>query len=253
MKKLLMTVAAVFAVSSSWAVVGVIKSNGDVKKGDIKWNSRAKAYELKAGKISVTYALDKVDSLEIEKPKNFDSLVKAVESGTGSSAVKGLSNIISEYKMLQWDKPAVRYLAEAYLQMKQPQKAFDTARIILDEDITFAYKGEIAPVYWQALLETNRKSLLENCLKRAVAEGSRPLSAEALLMRGDIFLKDNGDGIENCRRALIDSYLKVALMYNDADCVVPRRKAMLKCAAMFEKMGLSDQAQNMRNNAAALN
>jgi hypothetical protein len=137
--------------------------------------------------------------------------------------------------------------------MKQPQKAFDTARIILDEDITFAYKGEIAPVYWQALLETNRKSLLENCLKRAVAEGSRPLSAEALLMRGDIFLKDNGDGIENCRRALIDSYLKVALMYNDADCVVPRRKAMLKCAAMFEKMGLSDQAQNMRNNAAALN
>lgn len=104
MKKILMTAVSVMAISSAWAVVGVIKSNGDVKKGDIKWNSRAKAYELKAGNISLTYNLDKIDSLEIEKPKNFDNLVKAVISGAGSSSVKGLSQIVADYKMLQWDK-----------------------------------------------------------------------------------------------------------------------------------------------------
>lgn len=252
MKKILMTAVSVMAISSAWAVVGVIKSNGDVKKGDIKWNSRAKAYELKAGNISLTYNLDKIDSLEIEKPKNFDNLVKAVISGAGSSSVKGLSQIVADYKMLQWDKPAARYLVEAYLQMNQPRKAFEAAQLVIAEDRTAAYKGDMAPAYWQALLALNDKLRLENCLKKAVEEGSRPLSAEALLMRGDILLKEKGDGVENCRKVLVDSYLLVALMYNDTACIEPRRKAMMKCADIFEKIGYNDQAQNMRNNAAQL-
>lgn len=252
MKKLLLTVAAAIAVSSTWAVVGVIKSNGDVKKGDIKWNSRAKAYELKAGKISLTYELDKIESLEIEKPKNFDNLVKAVEAGSGSSAVKELTQIVSDYKMLQWDKTAARYLVDAYLQMNQPQKAFEAARVVIAEDPTAAYKGDMAPSYWQALLATNQKSRLENCLNKAVGEGSRPLSAEALMMRGDILVKESGESAETLRKALVESYLKVALLYNDAACVNERRKAMLKCADAFAKIGMDDHAQNMRSKAAAL-
>lgn len=252
MKRLLLTAAAVLAVSSVWAVTGIIKSNGDVKKGDIKWNSRAKAYELKAGKISMTYELAKVDSLDIEKPKNFDNLVKAVESGAGASAVRGLEAIVSEYKMLVWDKTAAKYLVEAYLQMNQPQKAFDAARVVMAEDKTAAYKGDMAPAYWQALLATNRKPQLENCLRLAVSEGSRPMSAEALMMRGDITVKEGTESPQAYRRALVDSYLKVALMYNDTECIEQRRKAMLKCATAFEKIGMSDQAHNMRSNAQAL-
>lgn len=252
MKKLLLTVAAVLAASSGFAVVGVIKSNGDVKKGDIKWNSRAKAYELKSGKINVTYELDKVESIEIEKPKNLDNLIKAVEAGSGGSSVKGLTQIVNDYKMLQWDKLAARYLVEAYLQMNQPQKAYDVAQTLIAEDKSVAYKGDMAPAYWQVLLATNRKSQLENCLKHAVAEGSRPMSAEALMMRGDMLLKEKGDGAENCRNVLIESYLKVALMYNDTQCIAQRRKAMLKCAEIFDKIGYSDQAQNMRTSASAL-
>lgn len=252
MKKLLLTVAATIAVSSAWAVVGVIKSNGDAKKGDIRWNSRANAYELKAGKISMTYQLENVDGIEIEKPKNFDNLVKAVESGAGASSVKGLSQIVSEYKMLQWDKPAARYLVEAYLQMNQPRKAYEAARVVVDEDRSAAYKGDLAPAYWQALLAINDKLKLENCLNKAVSEGSRPLSAEALMMRGDILVKESGESNEVLRKALIDSYLKVALMYRDAECIEQRRKAMLKSADVFDKLGMADQAQNLRSNAAAL-
>ena len=55
MKKLLLSVATVIAVSSAWAVPGIIRSkNGDVKKGDIKWLNSSQSYELKSGNITVT-------------------------------------------------------------------------------------------------------------------------------------------------------------------------------------------------------
>jgi hypothetical protein len=253
MKKLLLTVVTVLTVSSMWAVPGTIKSKkGTVRKGEIRWVVTSKSYEVKFGKAAEMIAEDDVESLEIEKPKNFDALVQSVQGGSGGSAVDGLAKITKDYKRLQWDKVAARYLVEAYLQMKNPQKAYDAARVVIEGDQSAAYKGDLAPAYWQTLLALGQRERLENCLRKAVQEASRPLSAEALIMRGDIILKDGAEKPEAHKKALIDAYLKVALMYNDADCLEPRIKAMERSAASLGAIGMSDQAQNMKANAAAL-
>lgn len=254
MKKIAVVGLVSLVAASSWAVVGTIKpKNGEAQKGEVKWSSVSKSYSIETKKgVNVQYALDKVESIDIVKPANLDKLVELVSKGQGASAEKGLSDIVSTYKMLQWDRPAASALIDVYLQTKRPQKAYDLAQSIIKEDNSSAYDGAMAPSYWQALLELNKTQQLENCLRTAVAKGGRASSAEALIMRGDIIMHDGAASQEACRKALKDSYLRVALMYNDAESVLPRRKALLKCADAFDKLGRSDIGQRMRTDAEML-
>ena len=257
MKKIAVMGVVALVAASSWAVPGTIKpKTGEAQKGDLKWNSRSRTYsiEIKRGQgtASAEHKFDDVESLDIPKPASFDKLVEMVEKGQGASAEKGLSAIVKNYKMLVWDRPAASALMTVYVQTKRAQKAYELGQSLIAEDKTAAYKGAMAPSYWQALLDLNKKLPLENCLRLAISEGDRVSSAEATIMRGDIIMRDGADSREACRKALKDSYLRVSLMYNDAASVVPRRKAMLKCAEAFEKLGDAEKAQRMRSDAAKL-
>ncbi len=256
MKKLLLTVVVAILASSSWAVVGTIKAKGDTKRGEIKWNASSKSYSLmlKKGKTAyeAQFSIADVESIEIDKPANFDKLVDLIAKGNGSAAEKDLLAILKTYKMLQWDKIAARYLVELYIQMNQYNKAYELVQGILKTDREAAYKGELAPAYWQILLALNKDSQLENCLSKAAMTGDRVSSAEALLMRGDVIIKKGQDSAEANKKALVDAYLRVALMYNDAPCVAVRAKSMQKCAVAFEKVGMPDYANKMRSSANAL-
>ena len=257
MKKIAVMGIVALVAASSCAVPGTIKpKNGEAQKGDIKWNSRSKTYsiEIKRGQgtASAEHKFDDVESMDILKPANFDKLVEMVEKGQGASAEKGLADIVKNYKMLVWDRPAASALITVYVQTKRAQKAYELGQSLIAEDKTAAYKGAMAPSYWQALLDLNKKLPLENCLKLAVTQGDRVSSAEATLMRGDIIMHDGAASPEACRKALKDSYLRVALMYNDTPCIAQRCKAMRKCAEVFEKLGDAEKAQRMRADAAKL-
>ena len=237
-------------------MVGTIRSNGDSKRGDIKWNAASKSYSLslKKGKTvyEAQYPIADVESIEIDKPANLDKLIELVNKGNGASAENDLLAIVKNYKMLQWDKLAARYLVEVYVQSKAYNKAYEFASAIIKTEREAAYKGELAPAYWQILLALNKDSQLENCLSKASMAGDRVSSAEALIMRGDIIVKKGLDSMDANRKALVDGYLKVALMYNDAPCAVVRAKAMNKSAAAFEKIGMLDYANKMRASAKTL-
>ena len=154
--------------------------------------------------------------------------------------------------MLSWDKPAGRYLVEAYLAANNPQKAFDTAQGIIKGDSDAAWTGDLAPAYWQTLLKLGQNQRLENCLRKATSSGDRPTSAEALLMRGDMILAAGGDLPDTYRKALVDAYLRVALMYPDENCKAVRADAMQKAAGCFDKIGMASRAEQMRSQAKAL-
>jgi len=256
MKKLALAALAAFAVSSAWAVQGTIKTDKDTRSGDIKWQPRSKSYQLTYKKgstnVSAEYPLTDVERLDIDKPANFDKLVELVRSGQGAGAIGGLDGIVKTYKMLVWDKPAGRYLVEAYLAAGQAQKAYDTATGIISDDKSAAYTGELAPAYWQALLKLGKTTQLENCLSKAATTGDRVSSAEALLMRGDIIIANEGDNAEAHRKALTDSYLRVALMYHDPSCKETRREAMMRCASSLDKLGMAARAEDMRTQAKSL-
>ncbi len=240
MKKLvLMALAAVAATSSAWAVNGAIKTATGVKKGDITWSGASKTYTVKQGKASVAVPLADVEDIRVEKPAGFDQAVK-------SRNVAMLKKIIKDYRMLEWDKPAGSALVDAYLNgtTKNPQAAYDAAQDIIRDDKTAAYKGDLAPAYWQALFRLGKTQQLENCLKKAASDGDRTSSANALIMRGDMICA--ADTPASHRQALVDAYLRVALMYVDPECAQSRADAMLRAANSFSKLGMASREQDFK-------
>ncbi len=252
MNKLTLAIPAILAASTLWAIPGTIRTAQGAKTGDIEWQARSKAYSVTSKNTTVEFKLDDVTDLEIEKPKTFDRAVELVKSGKGASAIKDLEAIVRTYKMLVWDKPAARYLVEAHLAAGQAQAAEKAARLIINDNREAAYVGELAPSYWQVLLKLGKSTQLENCLRLAVESGDRATGAEALVMRGDMILAAGPEGPDTYRKALTDSYLRVALMYNDEPCKMARATAMQKAAQCFDKLGMAARAESLRTQARSL-
>jgi len=256
MKKLIVMGLAAIAAVEVFAIQGTVNTETESLTGDIKWQARAKQYVVSVKKGSTMVDMERkladVLSLDIPKPQGYDKAVQMVEAGQGSAAVAVLSKIVSEYKMLQWDKPAGRYLAMAHLAAGNAQKAYDACTPIISEDKSAAYSGELAPAYWQALLKLGKKDQLEGLLKKAATSGDRATSAAALSMRGDIIVAASNDNPDKLRQALADGYLRVVLMYQDAACNRERGEAMRKAALCFDKLGQSARAENLRAQAKAL-
>jgi hypothetical protein len=253
MNKLIVLSLALAVAANASAIPGLIRTATDTRKGDIKWQSRSKSYSLtyKKGKtdVSAEYPIDDVVELQIEKPAGFDKAVENVQRGNGAAAIGILSKIVTEYKMLQWDKPAGRYLVEAYIAANNAQKAYDIASGIIREDKDAGWKGELAPAYWQALLKLGKTSQLETLVKKAAISGDRAASAAALVMRGDMILASEGESPEAFRKALTDSYLRVMLMYVDEPCREARIQAMQRAANCFDRLGQAARAENIRSQA----
>lgn len=255
MKKLIPAIAIAMLAPSLWAVKGTISSESDKKSGDITYQPRAKTYivSYKKGQTAVTaeFPLASVTELDIPKPAAFDKLAAQVEAGEGVKAIEGLKAIVTEYRMLVWDKPAARYLTDAYLAARKAKDALDTAQKVVDEDKSAAYTGDLAPAYWRALLANGKNDRLETCLNKAATSGDRAASAEALVIRGDQVLA-TGDSPDLIKKALTDNYLRVALMYTDAVCKPARKAALQKAAGCLDKLGMASRAETLRGQAAEL-
>ena len=251
MKKLI-TGFAMMAAASAFAIQGSVSTESETVSGDIKWHGRDKKYVIEKGKITKEFNLANVTSLDIPKPAGYDKAVQAVEAGQGLSAIPILTKIVADYRMLQWDKPAGRYLALAYISTGKAQKAYEVCAPIVAEDKTAGWSGDLAAAYWQALLKLGKKDQLEGLLKKAASSGDRQASAAALVMRGDIIVQGSNDAGEELKRALRDGYMRVALMYQDAECKRERGEALLKAAACFDKLGQAARAENLRAQAKAI-
>ena len=249
MKKTLILSVAALAASELFAVQGTVSTSAESFSGDVKWHARDKKYVVEKGKITKEFKLADVIDVEFAKPAGFDKAVQMVEGGQGAAAIPVLSKIVSEYRMLKWDKPAGRYLAMAHLAAGNAQKAYEACQPIVAEDKAAAYTGDLAAAYWQALLKLGKNDQLEGLLKKAAASGDRPASAAALVMRGDIIVTASNDKPEELRRALTDGYLRVVLMYQDAPCARERAEACLKAAQCFDKLGQSGRAEQLRAQA----
>ena len=253
MNRLMILCLAAVAAAPLWAIQGTVRTATDSKRGDVKWQSHSKSYAVSFKKgntvVNAEYPLDDVEELEIDKPAGYDKAVENVRRGNGAAAIGVLTKIVQDYKMLKWDKPAGRYLVEAYLAANNAQKAYDAASDIIREDKTAAWKGDLAPAYWQALLKLGKTSQLEGLVKKAAVSGDRGASASALVMRGDMIIASEGASPETYRKALSDAYLRVMLMYADEPCRDARLDAMQRAADCFDKLGQAARAENVRSQA----
>lgn len=248
-KKTLILSLAALAVPELFAIQGTISTDAETFAGDIKWHAREKKYIVEKGKITKEFKLADVTGIDVAKPAGFDKAVQLVQDGQGASAIGTLTKIVSDYRMLKWDKPAGRYLAMAHLAAGNAQKAYDACQAIVSEDKSAAYSGDLAAAYWQSLLKLGKTEQLEGLLKKASASGDRQSSAAALVMRGDIIVAGSNDKPDELRRALRDGYLRVVLMYQDAPCAREHAEACLKAAQCFDKLGQSARAEQLRAQA----
>ena len=249
MRKTMLMTAAALAAAELFAIQGTVSTGAESVTGDVKWHARDKKYIIQKGKITKEFKLADVTALDIPKPAGYDKAVQSVENGQGASAVGTLTKIVADYRMLQWDKPAGRYLALAHLAAGNAQKAYDVCSPIVAEDKSAGWSGDLAAAYWQALLKLGKRDELEKLLKKAASSGDRQASAAALVMRGDIIVAASHDAPEELKKALRDGYMRVALMYQDQECVRERREALRKAAGCFDKMGQAARAENLRAQA----
>ena len=251
MKKLMVVVAAM-AAANAFAIQGSVSTETETFAGDVKWHARDKKYVIEKGKISKEFKLADVTGLNIPKPAAYDKAVSQIEAGQGAAAIPALTKIVADYRMLQWDKPAGRYLALAHLAAGNAQKAYDACKPIIAEDKAAAYSGDLAAAYWQALLKLGKTQQLEGLVKKAAISGDRAASANALVMRGDMILASEGTSPEGLRKALTDAYLRVVLMYADEPCRDARIDAMQRAADCFDKLGQAARAEQLRSQARKL-
>jgi len=246
--QIIIAICALAVQAAPGDVTGTLKTeNGDVQRGAIRWSPRDKAYVVMKGKIELQFKATDVAELDIEKPAAFDAAVAQVARGQGAAAVPVLRKIVKEYAHLQWDKAAGRYLAEAYVAADKPADALKVCNDIIDGEPSAAYRGELAPAYWSALLSLNRRSPLEKNLEKAAKSNDAFARGAALIMRGDIAMKDGNESADACKKALTDGYLRVVFLYRDpkvADRLQP--EALYKAAHCFDKLSQSGRADFMR-------
>ena len=245
---IIIALCAVAALAAPGAVTGSLTlENGDVQKGAIRWSAREKAYVMTKGKVEQQFKETDVAELDIEKPDAFDAAVAQVAKGQGAAAIPTLQKIVKEYAHLQWDKVAGRYLAEAYVAAEKPADALKVCNDIIDGEPSSAYRGDLAPAYWSALLSLNRRGPLEKNLEKAAKSDDRFAHGAALIMRGDIAMKDGNESADACKKALSDGYLRVVFLYKDPEFAEKLQpEALYKAAHCFDKLSQSGRADFMR-------
>ena len=237
-------VLALVAGGASAQIQGtVVNTDGKAIAGAIRWKNTQKAYAVTTDKVEIEVPLANVKEVLVARPKELDAAVNMVQQSNAAGAIPLLEKISAEYIMLQWDGVATRLLGEAYLKAGDAEKAQRVCEKIIAADPEKAYLGEMAPVYWQALLKLDRKSKVEDLVGKAIKSGGREASAAALNMRGDLTLA-TGETNEIAKKALRDGFLRVVTLYRDVKSAQP--EALYKAAKCFEKIGQSARADQMR-------
>ena len=244
MKKLLATLVFAASATMSAAAADIIGSITDAQgthKGVVRYSMKSKTYfvQTKQGGalLEVEVSPADVTAIDIEEPKGWAQAVERVEKGQGASAIKYFDSVVKMYN----------HLADAYLSMGNVDKAEESCKAVVRANPEAAFKGEFAPIFWKVLVQLGKKDQLEKLLAKAAASGDRYSSGAALIGRGDLILA-SGESAESIRAALVDGYLRVALMYTDGKIAEQLRpEALAKSAQCFEKIGQAGRADQMRS------
>ena len=253
MRRIMSIAAAAMAAATVFGDVAgtVINKNDERLKGQIRWSARDKAYVVTSGGVELQVKLNELQALDIPKPAGFDEAVANASKGSptaSAAAIPVLKKIVDGYKRLQWDQAAGRYLAQAYIDTGKAEQALAVCDDIIKMDSTAAYKGELAPSYWRALMALGRAAPLSSALEKAAKSGDRFSSGSALIMRGDMLMKEGNESRDAARKALVDGYLRVVLLYTDeAVAAKLQPEALFKAARCLEILSQATRADQMRS------
>lgn len=226
---------------NSYAINGVIvkKANNERLRGDIRWQQSQKQYLITIDGITLTLPPEQVAKVIVPKPDGYDKAVNEVKNKRYDAALPVLDKIMTDYKMLDWDIKAARYAAEAQLGLKNPNKAIIICEKLISNNPQAAYQGDLAAIYWQALVDAGRTATLKKIMSKAIKSGPRELAVLAQVRRADVEMK-NG----NYKKALVDGYLRTIYFFkNDKKYVA---ESLYKAILCFQQLNEPANAEKMR-------
>ena len=207
--------------------------------GAIRWKGLVKVYTVTKNNIEYEIPLKDVAQMRIAEPAGFKAAVEFVRTGKGAQAIPVLEQVAQDYTMLQWDVSATRWLAEAYLRDSKPDKAVMVCERVVERKPDAATVGELALVYWQALLAANRNTKLDDTLTAAAQSPNPEVLARVFLMRGDLLRKQN-----DVAGSLREGYLRTVVLCPTVRA--PRAEALYKASKGLDELGLVGPAGNLR-------
>lgn len=227
----------------------ITRTDGQQLQGSIRWMPQGRRYVVSVRRpdgqtIDTPVPAGEVRKVEVPKPEKLDAAIRAVQAGKGSAAIPVLEQIVSQYAMMGWDEPAARYLAKARIDAGDAAGAIKICEDIIKAKPSAAYLGDVAPIYWQALLKTDKQAKLNELITKAISNGDRAASAAALVMRGDILMEQ-----KQPMEALKDGYLRAVILYENVREVQP--EALFKAAKAFEAVSQNARAEKMRSTLRA--
>ena len=245
---LLLTADSVMAAAE--AAGEIVNTDNKSFKGLIHYKALNKVYIVKtsAGSggavLELEVPLAAVKTLAVAEPPELRPAVQLVRDGKLAPAIAALDKVAQEYLMLQWDVPATRWLAEAYLRDGKPEPAMRASERVTDKRPEAAISGELAPWYWQALLASGRNNKLEDLVIAAAKSGVPDGQARASVMRGEMLHKQ-----AKSKDALRDGYLRTVVLFKgwrDPMVREARAEALYKAAECFDDLGMISAATKMR-------
>lgn len=177
---------------------------------------------------------------KIEPPAGWNELRQQAGQNP-NAAIPQLLRIVDEYNMLEYDEQAAYFLGVLYMKANKAKDFIKIAEKVVQDNPAAAMSSNMAPLYWQALIETGSTAggRLNKMLDGAVATAPRAIAAKALISRGDQ-LKKAGQ----LRDSLKDGYLRAALLYTqerDANA-----EALYKASVVFDELNQATYAERMR-------
>jgi TolA-binding protein len=222
------------------AVRGTIeKKDGTEIAGSISWFASSQEFDVNIGNVSTKVPAHLVARVVADRPPEYDQAVAQIKAKQFAAAVSPLKTIVKDYERMTWDVEAARWLAVAYLNLNQFNEAIEMCKKVIRANPDTGISGPLASVYWDALNRAGRNAELEVVLGEAVKTGSREVAAVAQLKRADI-VRTRGD----VKKALIDGYLRTAILFRDVKAVQP--EALLKAAECCQQLGQQAFADKMR-------
>jgi TolA-binding protein len=222
----------------------IIKTDGTVVEGEnIRWRGSMRQYVIKRGNVELNIDLDDVERVAVQEPPGLRSAATAAQRQP-AAAIPALQQIVRDYTMLYHDVTAARWLGAALLKSGRAGEAAGVLQGVVDNYGFGRLPGELISVYLDALTESGKTAKVKSILKIMIEEGSRGAAAVALVKRGDLFKKEG-----KYREALIDGYLRAAVLFEDEKNFQP--EALYNAAACFEELGQAAHAEKMRKKLMA--
>jgi len=241
-------IAAGFLVSSGPAVMAASlkKTDGKVLEGSrIKWFETRREYQVEnADGSMLPVPFDEVESVEVDKPAEFDKAVQAVAAKQYDAAIPILEDLVLKYRRLQWDAKSREVLAKACVAKGDFKKSVQVLGDLMSNTPKSQVTDEQHVLYWSALLGAQMTATLKKDLNETLAGDSKSLAALAMIKRGDI------NKSEGKRDDAVLDYMRVVILYDEVREAQP--EALFKAAQLLGEMRDTARADELKKKLMSL-